>query len=409
MRALHLEESDAAVPYGHLIYHKYFSFCVLNLHFFLCPSACHKVVEFVASAAVPFLYRLKFGTWALSARGLVQFAVSAYLTSATFAMVIYPIMGVLTQGMGNTGEADDADEGGQSSIRSPAMLLVFATCQIIQYPLLNQLGDQAVEMAQPHWLETFENTVLVTPGWKCVDKLKLHKASKVCCAILCGESAKHSALMCVFYLLCAPLVCLRSLCRCLCAGSSGSGAEARARAAAAKSAELSAVRHRGDDDDDEDDDDDNDNDDIDNYDDGLFRDVHGREEDKEDLGNRRQYSRDNSDENGRVSTASPLYDRSSTFNGDEVNTSRSGRIKSHKGWRSKWRFNLYASANNNSLAYFLALNRFVLTALFGAIYLMASRAGDSARWVALCTFSVISFSAARAMAKGFSTVEVGYF
>ena len=345
---------------------------------------------------MPFLYRLKFGTWALSARGLVQFAVSAYLTSATFAVVIYPLMGVLTQGLGNSGGGDDDEkiEGGGSVTRSPVMLLVFATCQIIQYPFLNQLGDQAVEMAQPHWLETFENTVLVTPGWKCVDKIKLHKASKVCCAILCGDSAKHSVLMCFVYSLCAPLVCLRSLCRCLCAGSSGSGADARARAAAVKKAEMSVVRRRGDDDDDEDDDEDNDYDDreYDNYDDddSNFREVHSREEEKEDFGSSGKYIKDGAND----------YDR------EDVSTSRNGRIKSHKGWRSKWRFNLYASANNNSLAYFLALNRFVLTALFGAIYLMASRAGDSARWVALCTFSLISFSAARAMAKGFSTIEV---
>ena len=75
-------------------------------------------------------------------------------------MVAYPFFGVVTAGLG---------------YRTPTVFLAFALTQMIQYPLLNQLGDQAVEMAQPHWLATFDGLVLVSPGVQLIDKCKLHK------------------------------------------------------------------------------------------------------------------------------------------------------------------------------------------------------------------------------------------
>lgn len=89
---------------------------------------------------------------------------NAYYYSALCAIIAYPILGILTQGYG---------------IRTPSMFLAFVIVQSFQYPLINQLGDQAVEMALPHWLATFDKLVLVSPGVQLIDKCKIHKACKV--------------------------------------------------------------------------------------------------------------------------------------------------------------------------------------------------------------------------------------
>ena len=93
----------------------------------LALASLEAAIEFGASAIVPLLYRWAFGTWALSARGLMQFAVGAYTVSAGVACVVYPLLGIVTQGAG---------------VQTEASLLVFALCHAFQYPFLNQLGDQ---------------------------------------------------------------------------------------------------------------------------------------------------------------------------------------------------------------------------------------------------------------------------
>jgi hypothetical protein len=74
---------------------------------------------------------------------------------------------------------------------------------------------------------------------------------------------------------------------------------------------------------------------------------------------------------------------------------------------SSRRNNLLARANSDSLAYFLGLSRFVLSALFGALYVLASATGPAARWVALCSFSALSLACSSAMARGFTKVQAG--
>jgi hypothetical protein len=45
----------------------------------------------------------------------------------------------------------------------------------LDFTSLTQLGDQAVEMATPHWLATFEGLVLVSPGVQLIDRLKVNR------------------------------------------------------------------------------------------------------------------------------------------------------------------------------------------------------------------------------------------
>lgn len=96
----------------------------------LALASLEAAIEFGASAIVPPLYRLAFGTWALSARGLMHFAVGAYTVSAGVACVFYPVLGLVTQ---------------RAGVQTEATLLVFAVCHAFQYPFLNQLGDQVRE------------------------------------------------------------------------------------------------------------------------------------------------------------------------------------------------------------------------------------------------------------------------
>ena len=73
------------------------------------------------------------GTRVLTSRGLIQFAILAYLLSSSFALIAYPIMGTIIHIM---------------SWENLTTLTVLAVIQVMQYPTFNQLGDQAVEMAR---------------------------------------------------------------------------------------------------------------------------------------------------------------------------------------------------------------------------------------------------------------------
>ena len=69
--------------------------------------------------------------------------------------------------------------------------------------------------------------------------------------------------------------------------------------------------------------------------------------------------------------------------------------------------NLLSRVNSDSLGYFLGLSRFVLSAIFGVVYVMASSMGDAPRWGALVAFCVLSFTCAAYMAWGFRSVQKG--
>ena len=68
---------------------------------------------------------------------------------------------------------------------------------------------------------------------------------------------------------------------------------------------------------------------------------------------------------------------------------------------------MLSRVNGDSLGYFLGLSRFVLSAIFGVVYVMAASLGDSARWAALIAFCLLSFTCAACMAWNFRTVQKG--
>ena len=115
----------------------------------LVLTSIEAAVEFVSSAAVPLLYRFAYGESEISLHRLTLFAVGAYFASACAGIFLYSGLGVVVEVLG---------------VRTQTVFLLFAVAQIVQYPLMNQLGDQAVEMALPHWLSTFQELVLAVPG-----------------------------------------------------------------------------------------------------------------------------------------------------------------------------------------------------------------------------------------------------
>lgn len=78
--------------------------------------------------------------------------------SSLVAIVVYPILFLVIYGI-----ADNP---------MPAAVIALATVQSVQYSFLNQVGDSSMELAQPHWLPTFDNTVLTFPGFPLRGKMK---------------------------------------------------------------------------------------------------------------------------------------------------------------------------------------------------------------------------------------------
>lgn len=115
----------------------------------LVLTSAETMVEFMSSAAVPRVYSWIMGTRVLTSRRLLHFAIMAYTASATMACIFYPLMGAVI---------------GIADIKNNATLTLLALMQIVQYPVINQFGDQAIEMAMPHWLHTFKGLDLVFPG-----------------------------------------------------------------------------------------------------------------------------------------------------------------------------------------------------------------------------------------------------
>ena len=117
----------------------------------LVLSSMETTVEFASSAAMPRIYRLIYGNGNISLHRLVEFAVGAYFISSCVGLVFYLTIGGVLE---------------IARIRNKMVFLLFIVAQAIHYPLLNQLGDQAIAMALPHWLGTFDRLVLALPGIK---------------------------------------------------------------------------------------------------------------------------------------------------------------------------------------------------------------------------------------------------
>ncbi|KAJ8602955.1 hypothetical protein CTAYLR_001548 [Chrysophaeum taylorii] len=111
----------------------------------LSLTTAEVAVEFAASALAPRV----FGAIKREpprTRSLSRFALEVYAVSAGVGLVAYPLVGLLVYG------------------RPRAGFFALAVVQVVQYGFLNQIGDQAVELAQPHWLATFRGLDLTLFG-----------------------------------------------------------------------------------------------------------------------------------------------------------------------------------------------------------------------------------------------------
>jgi hypothetical protein len=105
----------------------------------------------------------------LTSRSLAIFAMAAYCLSNLFAFTLYVTIGgarIYSQYM-LTNTTTNTTDTGTTDKSTPIDLTLFVCLTIVfvlQYPFTNQFGDQAVDMAVPHWLKTFDGVKLHYPG-----------------------------------------------------------------------------------------------------------------------------------------------------------------------------------------------------------------------------------------------------
>ena len=117
----------------------------------LVMSTAEVVVEFLASYCTPRFFCLLHRGEKIRARELSVFALEAYGVSSIVALVVYPVLGVVINIL---------------RVKSLATMTALIVAQNVQYSFINQVGDQAIEMARPHWLKTFEGLDLLLPAWQ---------------------------------------------------------------------------------------------------------------------------------------------------------------------------------------------------------------------------------------------------
>ena len=107
----------------------------------LVMTTSETVLEFFASAFTPFFFEWWHPGESRRAKALSVFSMEVYCFSAGVGIVIYPLIGGLIHA------------GDQKGLWALSLLMVL---QNFQYSFLNQIGDQALEIAKPHWLKTFD-------------------------------------------------------------------------------------------------------------------------------------------------------------------------------------------------------------------------------------------------------------
>ena len=112
-------------------------------------------VEFLGSYCAPRFYQ-RFGERSrqekvhqFTTRGLASFALFVYTVSNAVGAIVYPAVGAAVHLGGH---------------KSRTWLVILICVWAFQYPFLNQVADQAVEMALPHWLPTFRGVTIRLPG-----------------------------------------------------------------------------------------------------------------------------------------------------------------------------------------------------------------------------------------------------
>jgi hypothetical protein len=125
----------------------------LGLHFVLIDIAMTTIeacAEFVGTSITPFVFKLMYPRHSIESRQLARFAVRIYAVSNLLAFLVYPII----SGMAWLGCNINA-----------TMLILLISFRTLQYSVINQIGDAAVQMAKPHWLRTFAGTSMQIPGF----------------------------------------------------------------------------------------------------------------------------------------------------------------------------------------------------------------------------------------------------
>ena len=113
-------------------------------------TTLESIAELLGTTITPFVYRVMYPNDPLESRQLARFAVRVYAISNTLAFVLYPIIsGVTWIGCNIT----------------MTMLFALVALRTLQYSVVNQVGDAAVQMAKPHWLRTFTGTSMQIPGF----------------------------------------------------------------------------------------------------------------------------------------------------------------------------------------------------------------------------------------------------
>jgi hypothetical protein len=125
----------------------------LGLHFVLIDIAMTTIescAEFVGTSITPFVFKLMYPHHSIESRQLARFSVRIYAVSNLLAFLVYPII----SGIAWLGCNINA-----------TMLILLIAFRTLQYSVVNQIGDAAVQMAKPHWLRTFAGTSMQIPGF----------------------------------------------------------------------------------------------------------------------------------------------------------------------------------------------------------------------------------------------------
>eukprot|EP00298_Acanthocystis_sp_HF-20_P010539 c18904_g1_i1.p1 GENE.c18904_g1_i1~~c18904_g1_i1.p1 ORF type:complete len:529 (-),score=166.21 c18904_g1_i1:85-1671(-) len=130
------------------------------VRFSLIATAVSVAVDFVANVSTSRFYSLFYGNQ-LNSKNLSLFALQNYLTASIVAFIGYGIFGFLIHVQKNEGIG---------------WIIGLFVLQTIHYPFINQVADQSVQMGLPHWLQTFDNTIIIFPGFP------LKSIFSCCCA-----------------------------------------------------------------------------------------------------------------------------------------------------------------------------------------------------------------------------------
>ena len=116
----------------------------------LIMTTLESIAELFGTTITPFMYRLMYPNDPIESRQLARFAVRVYAISNLIAFILYPIIsGVTWIGCNIT----------------MGTLMALVALRTLQYSVVNQVGDAAVQMAKPHWLRTFAGTSMQIPGF----------------------------------------------------------------------------------------------------------------------------------------------------------------------------------------------------------------------------------------------------